>query len=127
MKRQTGLWVRKAEADLIGARSLERTKPPLHDLVCFHCQQAAEKYLKALVQELGLVVPRTHNLADLLTLLLPHDAALRKLRRGLISLGRYAVGFRYPGENASKRQSMGALRQAEKVRRAIRDRLGLPP
>jgi HEPN domain-containing protein len=32
--------------------------------VCFHCQHAAEKYLKALLQEGGLVVPRTHDLVN---------------------------------------------------------------
>src|SRR5689334_22805181 len=110
MKRLTASWVRKAEADLLGARSLEQSTPPLHDLVCFHCQQSAEKYLKALLQELGRPVPRTHNLDDLLQLLLPHDATLRPLRRALVSLGRFAVDYRYPGANATKRQAQAALR-----------------
>ena len=52
MKRLTARWVRKADADEEGARRLARARPPLPDLVCFHCQQAAEKYLKALAQEL---------------------------------------------------------------------------
>ena len=37
-----------------GATSLGQSKPPLNDLICFHCQQSAEKYLKALLQERGL-------------------------------------------------------------------------
>ncbi len=127
MKRQTARWVRKAEADLVGARSLAATKLPLHDLICFHCQQAAEKYLKALVQELSLVVPHTHNLEDLLVLLVPHDAALRKLRRALVSLSRYAVDVRYPDDNASKREAVAALRHAGRVRHELRARLRLPP
>jgi tetratricopeptide (TPR) repeat protein len=45
--------------------------PPLRDLACFPCQQAAEKYLKALLQELGAVVPKTHDLEELLDLVLP--------------------------------------------------------
>ena len=49
MKRQTGEWVRKAEDDWDGARNLAARTPPLIDLACFHCQQAAEKYLKALL------------------------------------------------------------------------------
>ncbi len=125
MRRQTARWVRKAEADLIGARNLARTKPPLHDLACFHCEQSAEKYLKALLQEFGLVVPRTHNLEELLILLLPHEPTLKMLRRVLVSLGRFAVVYRYPGANATKRQATTALRHAEKVRQEIRGRLGL--
>jgi HEPN domain-containing protein len=73
MKRQTAQWVLKAEEDWAGARELAARTPPLRDLACFHCQQAAEKYLKSLLQELGAAVPKTHNLKDLLNLGLPQN------------------------------------------------------
>jgi HEPN domain-containing protein len=95
--------------------------------MCFHCQQAAEKYLKALLQEQGVPVPRTHDLGDLLDLLLPYDAALRPLRRGLVFLTQFAVDYQYPGENATKRQTDSAIRWAERTRLAVRTRLGLRP
>lgn len=41
-------------------------RPPRHDAVCFHCQQSAEKYLKALLQDAGIKVAKTHNLVALL-------------------------------------------------------------
>jgi HEPN domain-containing protein len=113
--------------EMRGATSLGENKPPLNDLICFHCQQSAEKYLKALLQEWGLVPPRIHDLVKLLSLLLPHDATLRSLRRKLASLSNYAVDYRYPGDNASKKQALTALRHAESVRKAIRARLALPP
>ena len=84
-KAQTAQWVLKAEEDWDGANELAGRTPPLRDLACFHCQQAAEKYLKAAVQKLGVAVPRTHNLNDLLNLLLPQAAALASLRRRLIA------------------------------------------
>jgi HEPN domain-containing protein len=59
MKLHTGPWVRKAEDDFAGASKMAAITPPLKDLVCFHCQQAVEKYLKALLQEIGIAVPRT--------------------------------------------------------------------
>ena len=126
MKSQTARWVQKAEADLTGARSLGEKKPPLHDLVCFLCQQSAEKYLKALLQDWDMVPTRTHDLVRLHALLLVRDASLRVLRRGLGSLSRYAVDFRYPGKSASKREARAALGRAEKVRAEVRARLGLP-
>jgi HEPN domain-containing protein len=95
--------------------------------VCFHCQQAAEKYLKALLQEYRVVVPKTHDLGNLLNLLLPHDATLSPLRRNLKSLSRYAVEYRYPGLRATTRRMTAAVRHAERIRREIRNRLGLPP
>ncbi len=125
MKRLTALWVRKAEDDLEGARSLAQARPSLNDLICFHCQQSAEKYLKALLQESGVVPPRTHNLTDLLTLLLVNDPSLIVLRRVLNSLSRYAVEFRYPGKRSTRRKAQAALHNAEKVRIVIRRRLRL--
>jgi hypothetical protein len=49
-------------------------------------------------------VPRTHELDDLLDLLLPHDATLARLRRSVRSLTPYAVNFRYPGVRATTRR-----------------------
>jgi HEPN domain-containing protein len=123
----TTRWVRKAEADILGARSLAATKLPVHDLICFHCQQSAEKYLKGFAQESGITPPRTHSLEDLLALVAPQDSSLRTLLRVLTSLGRYSVDLRYPGVNTSRREALAALRHAEKVRLEIRTRLGVAP
>jgi HEPN domain-containing protein len=83
--------------------------------------------LKAFLEELGLSIPRTHNLDDILNLLLPHHGALRALRRGLIYLTDFAVDPRYPGDNPSKRQAVAALRWAERVRDVCRSLLGIRP
>jgi HEPN domain-containing protein len=106
---------------------LRNVEPTLHSQICFECQQSAEKYLKALLQESGLPVPRTHHLVDLLKLLLPHDPGLKSLMRGLDFLTRFAVEFRYPGENANGRQAQAAVRWAERVEQEIRLRLKLAP
>ena len=65
MQRQTARWVQKAEADWHAAQHLDAEPERLNDIICFHCQQTAEKYLKALLQELGLPIPRTHVLVDM--------------------------------------------------------------
>src|SRR5262249_52907219 len=112
MKKATARWVHKAEGDLRAAAALRQLKPALHSQTCFHCQQAVEKYLKALLQERGVPIQRTHNLVDLLALLVTHDAGLAVLTRGMPFLTRFAVEFRYPGENATSRQADTALRWA---------------
>ncbi len=94
----------KAEEDISAAKTLAADSPPLKNTACFHCQQAAEKYLKALLQELGMAVPKTHVLEDLLNLLLPHEATLVQLKRGLKTLSRYAVEYIVtPGVSATTR------------------------
>ena len=127
MKRLTAAWVKKAEADFVAAGKLARQSIPLHDQVCFLSQQAAEKYLKALMVELGKAVPRTHNLIALLPLLSPFHSELRSLRRGLDSLTRFAVDTRYPGFRARRRQADAAHRWAGQVRTDVRAILGLHP
>jgi HEPN domain-containing protein len=106
---------------------LDRGSDSLHDQACFLCQQCAEKYLKALLEELGLTIPRTHVLQDLLTLLKPYHPSLRSLRRGMDFLTQFAVGTRYPGDDATKRQARAALRWAGKVRDAARSLLSIRP
>src|SRR5690348_6294952 len=127
MKNLTAEWVRKAEVDYRVARKLAKSRPPMHDPVCFSCQQTVEKYLKALMEEQGLVVPRTHNLEDLLNLLLPSPPSLLALRRGCKFLIQFAVDVRYPGFYARKRQAEAALRWANRVRDTCRAMLGIRP
>jgi HEPN domain-containing protein len=125
MKKLTAAWIRKAESDFRVAKNLALLRPPVHDEVCFHCQQAAEKYFKALLQEWGLSIPKIHELDNLLALLLPSDATLRVVRRGLNGLSRFAVNYRYPGFHANARQALAALDRAARIRLEVRSRLGL--
>jgi HEPN domain-containing protein len=127
MKKTTREWVKKAESDHVMAVQSSRSPTPLHDGVCFHCQQCSEKYLKALLEELGLPVAKTHDLDDLLTDLRPHHPTLQSLRRGLLFLSNFAVESRYPGKNIIKRQAASALRWKDKVRTEARNLLGIQP
>jgi predicted nucleotidyltransferase len=87
---------------------------------------SGKKYLKALLVELGLSVPRTHNLDDLHRLLYAHHPIVRSVRRGLMFLSDFAVDVRYPGDSASNRQAAAAIRWARGVRKMARSVLGLP-
>jgi HEPN domain-containing protein len=126
MKKSTKEWVKKAEDDWRMARSLSRASYKAHDGVCFHGQQSAEKYLKALMEEIGTTIPKTHNLVDLQHALSAHHPSLVKLQRGLVFLKQFAVEFRYPGKNATLRQATAALRWTGRIRAACRSILGLP-
>jgi len=125
MKRMTREWIRKAEDDFHAAGVLAARRDIFHDQVCFHCQQSAEKYLKALLEEQGLSITKTHDLEDLLVALLPHYLTLGRCRRGLRFLTGFAVDPRYPLLRTTRRQAASALRWAGKVRDACRAFLGL--
>ncbi len=94
-------------------------------MVCFHCQQSAEKYLKALLEELGIPVAKTHDLRKLFTVLQPQYPVLRSVKRGMGFLTHFAVETRYPRESANKREAQAAMRWAERTRTEARLILGI--
>lgn len=105
MKALTRQWLEKAESDMTIARRLLKDEPDETDGICFHCQPAAEKFLKAMIQELGMTIPRTHDLNKLVTLLAPSISGLSALRPKLIRLTHFAVDYRYPGKSATATQA----------------------
>lgn len=126
MKPSTREWIEKAESDYQLAMALSRRrKIVFHDQQCFHCQQSAEKYLKARLEEANILPPKTHDLKKLLSLLLPLEPLWSALSGACASLSDYAVEFRYPGDTASAKQAKEALRQATAVRKQARLALGL--
>ena len=125
MKKYTRQWVRKAESDLAVAQHLFTLKPAPSDEICFHCQQAIEKYLKGLLSEHSLSIQKTHDLSILLQQLLPVDPTLRPLGQGLKRIARYAVEYRYPGMSTTSRQARAAFQRTVVVAAAIRQKLGL--
>ena len=56
-------WFDKATADFEAAEQLSTQGGRFREIVAFHCQQAVEKYLKALLVQRQVEFPKTH--ADL--------------------------------------------------------------
>ncbi len=65
------------------------------DIVGFHCQQAAEKFLKAVLSEAGAPFHRTHNLRQLMDLLSDAGHALPPDLDDLDVLTPFGTTFRY--------------------------------
>lgn len=127
MKPTTLEWVEKAEGDWNSAqREYRALNRPNYDSACFHAQQRAEKYLKAKLEEAGMIFGKTHNLITLLTLVLTIEPAWNVLSPYLNGLNGYSVGFRYPGNSANKNNEKNAPKDCREVRRAICQALGLP-
>lgn len=119
-------WVEKAEADWKAAGDLNRRrKEPLPDVVCFHCQQCAEKYLKSYLIAQSVVPARTHDLEDLLVQCAGYDATLSAYLPLAKSLDPYSVRFRYPGVSATVANAQDAVKAMRQLRRVLRRKLGL--
>ena len=110
-------WADKAEDDFSSADLLLHAgEAPLSDPACFHCQQCAEKYLKAFLTEHLVRFERTHVLADLLGLCIPIDKDFEKIANDLSSLEGFAVAIRYPGATVSVELAEEAFEAAKRVR-----------
>jgi len=126
MKPPTTEWVKKAEGDfLTTGRELRARKSPNYDAVCFHAQQCAEKYLKAVLQENDKQIPKIHNLVELMILCEEVDPSFEMLRADLVTMERYSVRTRYPGETAEKEDARSAYAAAVTVRKFVRQKLGM--
>jgi HEPN domain-containing protein len=118
-------WIDKAEHDLLAAEhTMQLVGSGLTDIICFHCQQCAEKYLKALLVSLGVHFPKTHDLRLLLDLV-PEHVLLDLRRTRVIPLNRYVIEGRYPGEwePITAEEAREALAMAREVRAAVRAKL----
>jgi HEPN domain-containing protein len=110
-------WLRKARNDLTAADSILAGHEVPYDTVCFHCQQAAEKALKALLVRHHRRPPRTHSLEELMDLLEPHLHIPDEVREAAACLEEYSVDVRYPGLYAEPEEedASGARRDAQRV------------
>ena len=96
--REVGAWLARARDDVRAARVDLDADPPLLADAAFHCQQAVEKALKALLTLREQPFRKTHDIGELAMACLVHEPSLEGLLREAAPLTEYAWRFRYPGE-----------------------------
>lgn len=89
-------WFAIARRDLDSAKRLLAGDPPYHDTAAYHCQQSAEKAIKALLTAAKVPFPKTHDLTALINLMEGTDADASKWAEAAIILTPYATLYRYP-------------------------------
>lgn len=99
MKEETKLWFDKAEMDFKVAGFLLEKNENLYSIICFHCQQASEKYLKAFLVDNEIEFIRTHDLVLLLEkYIIPLEPEFEQFLLIGANLTEFAITTRYPGE-----------------------------
>ncbi len=89
-------WMVKAWRDLETARRAVIGEPPLYDMAVYHCQQSAEKAIKAYLVCQGKPYEKTHDIEVLVDLACELDTSFSKLTDAADALTPYATRFRYP-------------------------------
>jgi HEPN domain-containing protein len=117
-------WIQKAESDLTIVEKDIVTDSPVTDVLCFHCQQAAEKYLKAYIVYRNQIPERTHLIERLLNICANFDSEFEKLSDAVL-LTTYAVELRYPDDMyfPTLTETKKALKLTKKVKKFVLNKI----
>jgi len=89
-------WMDKADEDLLFAEASLRDKSGFYAQICFHFQQAAEKYLKSFIIFRGLPFNKIHDLVNLLKICAEYDPTLSAFKEECVILNSAYIETRYP-------------------------------
>jgi HEPN domain-containing protein len=91
-------WQNFAKMDLDSSEFLLHMQPVPVEIICYHCQQSAEKSLKSLLVLHSIFPPRIHDLMELRELCLPFITDADSITEAVDHLNKYSVRPRYPKE-----------------------------
>jgi HEPN domain-containing protein len=122
-------WFSLADDDLKSAEYLATMRYPRpEEIICFHCQQSAEKYLKGFLFQNNVEFPKTHDLVKLLELCEDVDARFSTILPKCNTLNRYSVVPRYPDElEIIPEDTANALQYAKDIRDSVVASVHHPP
>lgn len=92
-------WKQFAKMDFDAAKHLNSTMYPKPlEIICYHCQQAAEKLLKAVIISNGGAIEKTHDLGLLAEHCAKYVSVSDDIYDSCDNLTPYGVKIRYPDE-----------------------------
>jgi HEPN domain-containing protein len=111
-------WFSKADDDLTSAEYLATMHHPRPEgIICFHCQQSAEKYLKGFLFQNNIGFPNIHDLIRILELCEAVNPQFSIILPKCNTLNRYSVVPRYPDElEIIPEDTNNAIRYAKDIR-----------
>ena len=117
-------WFDVANQDLASANYLQNMQPVPIEIICYHCQQTAEKYLKGFLAYLGQEVQKTHDLVLLNKLCQETDSDFKKIAEDCLLLTDYGVNIRYPYPLELNEEDMQlALKNAENIKSFVTNKI----
>jgi len=121
-QKRVALSLLKADLDMEAAAVLLQGNSHLYENIGFHCQQAVEKYAKALLVASALPAPFIHDLTKLLPPLQQANVTAFTVQdiADAATLNEFAVEFRYETDDAPSFTSADLLAMADRFRTKLR-------
>ena len=89
-------WLQIADEDLYSANILFESVRRPKEIICYHCAQSIEKYLKGYLAYNNIFPEKTHNLLFLLELCVKINNDFDNIKTECSLLNRYTNEIRYP-------------------------------
>lgn len=113
-------WFEYAKRDLESAKFLMNMHPKPLEIICYHCEQSAEKYLKGYLIIKGKKAEKTHDLVLLNSKCSILEKRFNEIEDECIELVPYGVQVRYPYQlEVNEDDVNNAISSAEKIEEFI--------
>ena len=110
-------WFMIADEDLDSAKFLTNKHPKPLEIICYHCAQAVEKYLKGFLEYNDVIPEKTHNLLKLLDKSIEIDESLKEIMRECELINKFTNQIRYIHRNEVSESEMEyVLNFTEKIK-----------
>lgn len=112
-------WMEKSWRDLEMAHRAVAGQPPFYDMAVYHCQQSAEKAVKAFLVHRGKPYEKTHDIEVLTDLAYEIEPSFSQLSDAADALTPYATRFRYPNATFAIEPQPAEFQEAMQHAKAI--------
>jgi len=94
-------WIKIADddfdsAEIHSAEILNQATRKHYEIICYHCAQAVEKYLKGYLEYKDIIPEKTHNLTYIDSICIDIDNRFINIKTECDFLNRFANDIRYP-------------------------------
>ncbi len=120
-------WFDYANLDFQSAVFLKSMLPVPYEIICYHCQQSAEKFLKGFLILNKVEIIRTHDLVLLNNKCMEIDDSFQSIMSECESLTVFSIQSRYPGNVEITEADMNeAVAFCEKIKKFMEDKFNFP-
>jgi len=110
-------WFQIADDDFYSAQILNEQVRKPNEIICYHCAQSVEKYLKGYLVYKNEIPEKTHNLTYLGRVCIDKDNNFANVKFEFDFLNRYASDIRYPHKYEVTENDVNfAISAVEKIR-----------
>ena len=110
-------WMEIADRDFDSAQILNEAARRHYEVICYHCAQAVEKYLKGYLVYQNIMPAKTHHLPYLNGVCMELDNGFQNLMTTCDFLNQFATDIRYPNRyEVTEGDVKLAINAVEKIR-----------